>query len=1041
VTSVTTGISGLSADTTYHFRLDATNANGTNYGSDATFTTTGPPTIDNQSGISSATTANLSAQINPFGLDTTCQVQYATDQDFQSSGYANATTMPCSPSELGSGFGDQSATATLSGLQLNTTYHYRFIATNSAAANGVDGADQTFTTFGVKSVSVQAVDQNGNPYTQAGGHPYELVSDVQFNTIGPFVPAANFRDLSVDLPAGLIGNPTATPTCTSAALISLECSGATQVGTIALSGSIASPTGGFPLYNMVPPPGEPARFGFYVDGGITGHIDTSVRTGGDYGITAAGLRIDPDAGITEIGVTIWGVPADPSHDVDRGCPTPGRSGEYGPCSSGAPLVPFLTNPTSCSGPQTATVRTDSWQDPGDSVTATSTMPAVTGCNALPFNPSITVQPDTSVADSPSGLHVDLHMPQDGLVNPTGLAEANLKDATVTLPAGVSVNPPAANGLTACTPAEIGIDNANEPSCPDSSKIGSVEVDTPLLADHLTGGVYVAQQNENPFNSLLAIYVTAEADGTLVKLAGHVVADPVTGQLVTTFSSNPQLPFTDFKLDLFGGPQAALATPESCGTIATASDLSPWSGGPDASLSDPFAVGSGCVSGFAPSFTAGTQNTQAGSYAPFVLSLSRSDVDQNLQGLSVVLPPGMLAKLAGVQECSDAALAAAATKSGAQELADPSCPAGSQVGTVQTGAGTGPDPFFVPGKAYLTGPYKGGPYGLAVVVPAVAGPYDLGTVVVRQALYVDPTTAQVTSVSDPFPTILDGIPLRVRRVDVTLNRSQFTVNPTSCNPMAVGGTLTSTGGLTYNGSSRFQLGGCSSLGFSPRLAFRLTGRGQTHSGNHPTLTATLTQGGGQANIRSARVALPLSLALDTNNSQHVCNYDVAQAVHGGAVPCPASTVIGQATAQTPLLDRPLSGPVYLVQGIRFGKQGQRIHTLPSLLVPLRGQIAIDLRASSAVNGAQQLVTTFSTIPDAPVSKFTLTITGGPKGILVITGRGQTICGKAQVANSSFAAQSGRANTQNDTMATPCVKAARKHARRHGKRHGKRQGRKR
>jgi hypothetical protein len=312
------------------------------------------------------------------------------------------------------------------------------------------------------------------------------------------------------------------------------------------------------------------------------------------------------------------------------------------------------------------------------------------------------------------------------------------------------------------------------------------------------------------------------------------------------------------------------------------------------------------------------------------------------------------------------------------------------------------------------------------------------VVVRQALYIDPTTAQVTVVSDPFPQTLDGIPLRLRRVDVAIDRPSFTINPTTCDPMQIAGTMSSVGGMTAPVSSRFQVGGCQGLGFSPRLQFKLTGNGQTHSGNHPTLTATLTQGGGQANIRSAKVALPLSLALDINNSQHVCNYDTAQAVHGGAVGCPASTIVGQATAQTPLLSQSLSGPVYLVQGIRFGKNGQRIHTLPSLLVPLRGQIAIDLRASSAVNGAQQLVTTFNTIPDAPVSKFSLTINGGRKGLLVITGRGKTICGASQVANSDFGAQSGKADNQNDTMATPCGRAAhaKRHARRHGKRHGTR-----
>jgi hypothetical protein len=444
------------------------------------------------------------------------------------------------------------------------------------------------------------------------------------------------------------------------------------------------------------------------------------------------------------------------------------------------------------------------------------------------------------------------------------------------------------------------------------------------------------------------------------------------------------------------------------------------------------LGCGDPNLFAPSFTAGVTNPQAGAYSPFTVTFSRTDQDQPFSGLTAALPPGLTAKLAGVPLCSDGDASAG------------TCPAASQVGTATVASGPGSEPLWIPQPgapqpaAYLTGPYKGAPYGLAVEAPAVAGPFNLGTVVVRQALYVDPTTAQVTAVSDPFPTILDGIPLQIRTVSVTVGRPGFTLNPTSCDPMSITGSLLSTGGLSAPVSSRFQVGGCQELGFSPKLAFSLTGRGQTHSGNHPTLTATLTQGPGQANIRSARVALPLSLALDVNNSQHVCNYDVAQAVHGGAVGCPSSTVVGQATAQTPLLDRPLTGPVYLVQGIRFGRNGQRIHTLPSLLIPLRGQIALDLRASSAVNGAQQLVTTFGTIPDAPVSRFTLQINGGRKGILVITGRGQTICGKSQVANAQFAAQSGSTAAPNPRLATPACAGfhARRRARAHGRRHARR-----
>ncbi len=906
--------------------------------------------------------------------------------------------------------------------------------------------------FGVANFNVSATNQDGTADSQAGSHPYELTTSFAFNLTtdaqGDSVTDGQVKDVQVALPPGIVGNPTTVPQCLpqnlQQTLVTAGVNGCpidSQIGmvTLHLKDRFLPATAYVPLYNMAPPAGTSAEFGFNMFG-IGVYMTVEVRTGQDYGLTISSPDISAAFEVAGLSVAVWGIPEDPTHNAQR-CPDSNpftgqcTGSSYGnePHPAGIPLKPFLTLPTSCGAPLIATIRADSWLTPELWQTASSTLPAPTGCDKLGFVPSLIVRPNTMIADSPSGLSVDLQVPQAGLVNPTGLAAANLKDATVTLPQGVSVNPSSANGLAACSPAQIGINNANEPSCPDAAKVGTVEVDTPLLPDPLKGGVYVAQQDNNPFNSLLAIYVTAYADGVWVKLAGHVVADPVTGQLQTTFDNNPQLAFSDFKLDFFGGPLAALATPDACGTYMASSQFTPWSGTAPVSSSNTFEITSGCVSGFAPSFTAGTQNAQAGAYSPFVLSMSRSDVDQSFSGLAVKLPPGMLAKLAGVQECSEQQVASisSAPGTGAAQAANPSCPASSQVGTVQVGVGAGPEPFFLPGTVYLTGAYKGASYGLAVVVPAVAGPYDLGTVVVRQALYVDPTTAQVTDVSDPFPTILDGIPLRIRRVDVNLNRPDFTVNPTSCDPMSVGGILSSTGGLLAGVSSRFQVGGCASLGFSPKLHMRLTGRGQTHSGTHPTLTATLTQAGVQANLASARVALPLSLALDPNNSQHVCSYDVAEAVHGGAVGCPASTIVGSATAYTPLLSQPLTGKVYLVQGIRFGKAGQRIRTLPSLLIPLRGQIALDLRAKSSVNGAQELVTTFPTIPDAPVSKFSLTINGGRRGILVITGRGRTVCGKPQVANAQFGAQSGKQELLNPRLGTPACRGF--HAKKHGKKH--------
>jgi hypothetical protein len=872
--------------------------------------------------------------------------------------------------------------------------------------------------FTAVNFSGSTINADGTPDTQAGSHPFESTTSFTFKTDAHGVPVENMKDIQVELPSGFVGDPNATPKCTLEELDANQCPGASQIGTLTLSATVNLFNGPQPVYNMVPPAGVAAQFGTNLLL-LDAFIDISVRTGGDYGLTAGLTNTPTVLPLFGSSLTLWGVPADPAHDSSRVC-----AGGVRGCSAGAAQKPFLTMPTQCSGPLTYNLVADSWQ--GGSTTSSFTTTdgsgnpvGINGCGLLSFNPSISVRLGTTAADSPTSLAVDVHVPQ-APDNPGSLATPALKNTVVTLPQGVSLSPSSGDGLQSCSPTQIGFNNASEPTCPDTSKIGTVEIDSPISADPLTGGIFLAQPPD-PFRGSLTIYAVAEADGTLIKLAGNIVTNPTTGQLTTTFANSPQLPFTDFKLDFFGGARATLATPESCGTDTATSDMQAWSApgsGPDPTPSDSFVINSGCVSGFAPSFSAGMTNPQAGAFSSFGLSFSRSDTDQELSGLSVTLPPGMLAKLAGVQECSDAQIAHAAGNSGAAEQASPSCPASSQVGTAETGAGPGSDPFFLSGKVYLTGPYKGAPYGLAVVVPAVAGPFDLGTVVVRQALQVDPTDAHVTVVSDPFPTILQGIPLRLRRVDVLLNRANFTVNPTSCNAMNVAGALTSAAGAIANVSSRFQVGGCQSLGFSPKLAIDLSGRGKTRSGNHPTLTANLVERSGQANISSARVVLPLSLALDPNNSRRVCSFSVAQAVHGGAVGCPANTIVGTASASTPLLSQPLTGNVYLVQGIRFNAAHQQIRTLPTLLIPLRGQEALDLRASTAVNGAGQLVNTFSSVPDVPVSLFKLQITGGSKGLLVITGSGENICTSRQISTATLDAQSGKQENLSIKMGTPC-----------------------
>ena len=555
---------------------------------------------------------------------------------------------------------------------------------------------------------------------------------------------------------------------------------------------------------------------------------------------------------------------------------------------------------------------------------------------------------------------------------------------------------AADGLQACSESQFGWGNGSEPTCPNASKIGSAEIDSPIQADPLVGGIYLAQQNANPFGSLLAIYVSAESDGVLIKLAGHVVADPVTGQLVTTFDNNPQLPFSDFKLDFFGGPRAALATPENCGTFTATAALTPWSGSAAATPSDPFSINAGCVNGFSPSFTAGSQSTEAGAFTSFALSLSRSDTDQELSGLSVTLPPGLLARISSVPQCTPAAGGA--------------CPAASLVGTVEAGAGPGPHPFFLPGSVYLTGPYKGAPFGLEEIIPAIAGPLNLGTVVVRQSLNISKSNAQVTVVSDPFPTILQGIPLRIKRIDVDLTRSNFIVNPTNCGPLSISSTMTSVNGASSTQSQRFQVGGCGDLGFSPTFKMNFKGKAN-HAGKHPTLNVTLTQPGGQANLSSVKLTLPLSIALDAKNSQHVCAVSAA-----ASDSCPASTNIGHATANTPDLSGPLSGIVFLVQGIRTNRSGQTIKTLPALLVTLRGQIALDLTGKTTVSH-NKLVTTFGSIPDAAISRFALTINGGSRGILVTT---KSLCRTKQVARVTEVGQNGKSHNASPKISTSCHK---------------------
>jgi hypothetical protein len=912
---------------------------------------------------------------------------------------------------------------------------------------------------GDNGLSALLSEEDGSAATGAGSHPSQLTVDLALNTKPGMVTdtsttaltsGGGLRDMRNYLAAGLIVNPGASGArCTEAQLETTTCPNAAGIGR---GGTLLS-FAGFPfttndaLYNLVPPPGYPAAFGFNPFGtGIYVHVLGGVRPG-DYTLSATTPDIPNlfNHMLYSAELQIWGDPSSPSHDLVRGHCGNGQAA-FPPgtvCSVDRQEVAMISLPTNCQEPMALEAEYDSWGKPGEwldrSIPFTDLEGAaadeVSGCNALQFDPTLSARPTTNLADSPSGLDVDLAIPQSEKV--AGGGTAHLKAATVALPEGLVVNPSSANGLEGCSPEQVGIDPATgladgtDPSCPNASRIGTVEVETPLLAQYdsegnverdpdgntiaepVGGSVYLASPHENPFGSLLAIYVVFEDKdrGILVKLAGKVSPDPQTGRLTTSFEDNPQLPFSHFKLHFFGGAAAPLRTPLACGAKTTGSVLTPWSEpeGAAVSTTDSFQISAspagGCASSEAAApgnvaFSAGTIAPQAGAYSPLVLKLAREDGTQPIASIDTTLPPGLTGKLAGIAYCPEGALAAAAAKSGRSEQGSPSCPADSEVGSVNVGAGAGPAPYYTQGKAYLAGPYKGAPLSLAIVTPAVAGPYDLGTVVVRTALYVDPETARIRAVSDPIPQILEGIPLDVRSIALRMDRPDFTLNPTSCDPMALSGSASSPFGSVTSLSSSFQVGGCQTLPFKPKLVLRLKG-GTTRSA-HPALSAVLTARPGEANIARTVVALPHSEFLDQGHIRTVCTR-----VQFAAEQCPARSVYGKATAVTPLLAEPLSGPVYL-----RSNGGDR--ELPDLVADLRGQIHITLVGyiDSLKGGIR---TSFEGVPDAPVSKFVLQMQGGKKGLIV---NSRNICKAENRADVQMDGQNGKAYGSTPKLLAKC-----------------------
>ncbi len=914
--------------------------------------------------------------------------------------------------------------------------------------------------LGFANMNTWFTNADGSFDTQAGSHPYEMTVAFAINREsgeGRFVPSGGeARSLDAELPPGLVGNPNAVPQCTRERF---DEEGNPESGGNGLNGCPASSNIGwveveakgfeggalFPVFNLVPPAGVAAQFAFDIIGGNEVFIDARVRSGGDYGITAETPDV-PQRGTLFFRSTFWGVPGDPSHDPERygtGCIPDGNGG----CGSNGGTTPFLTLPTSCQGPQTFTTEeTGTWQDehayvsrPFVSQDQNGQPAGYTGCERLVhFEPTVNLAPDTAFSDTPAGLTATVKLPQG--LNPEGLATSGLKETTVTLPEGVVINPGQATGLVACQPSEENLGGESEafdgpPSCPAASKVGTDEIATPLLPKRLKGNVYILQNNPPD----LQLLVAASGEGVNLKLIGTVHLNEQTGQLVTKFKGTPQdpgtpdAPLTEFVLSFSGGAQAALVTPQLCGTYGSTADFTPWSSPfvQEALLESKFQIsngpaGSACQDPlpFAPVMTAGATTDQAGGYTDFSMLLQRGDGQQRVSNLSFKTPEGLLGMIAKVPLCGEPQAAAG------------TCSPTSQIGHTIVGAGPGPYPLFIPqagappAPIYLTGPYKGSPFGLSIVVPLIAGPFNLGTEIVRARIEVDRHTSQITVITDPLPTIVKGIPADLRSINAVIDKPEFMFNPTDCNPMSFSGTATSTEGVVAPLSSHFQMGSCQALKFQPN--FKVSTTGKTSRSNGASLTAKIiyptgnlgaNQASSQSNINSVKVDLPKQLPSRLTTLQKACT---AATFAANPANCPSASIVGHAKAITPVLPVPLEGPAYFVS--HAGEE------FPSLIVVLQGYgVTVELVGTTFINNKTNITSsTFKQVPDVPIGLFELTLPQGKYSALAANGN---LCKTKLTMPTAFIAQNGATLNQSTPITvTGCTKTkTKKKVKKSGKDH--------
>jgi hypothetical protein len=951
-------------------------------------------------------------------------------------------------------------------------------------------------TFGIEqsSLSVVPEEDDGTVDALAGSHPFQLTTSFNLRqNADPFHPPGLPKDVSIELPAGVVGNATSLPQCSDHdfhenvhnSVTVNHCSAASVIGvasvTIDEPDTLKFDTLPVPVFNLVPEAGEPARFGFEAAGAVV-TLDPSIRTGSDYGVTVSVHNLTQLAATLASTVTIWGTPGDSRHAASRGwgClinehyATESEGSVSCERSQGVEAKPFLTLPTICNVPFATTVSGDSWPiketvltEPvvhqfgpvGYTLSEGTHEIELTGCDQLAFDPSMEAQLDTNEASSPAGITVRVRVPQvtEGA---DGRASSTIKDITVALPEGVSVNPASAGGLAACTESEVGFEGNDaatgvamfSPSlpanfCPEASKIATVEAVSPLLpaTQHLVGALYLASQNANPFGSLIAFYMVMQntESGVLVKLPGEVKLDPNTGRITATIKNVPPLPFEEAVVKFFGGSRAALASPTLCGQPSeeryrTTASFAPWSGGEAIQSASGFGITSGpggapCPNAvgdqspttvpFAPKLKAGTAGLQAGGYTSIATHVERSDGEQEVGALSFRLPPGLAGVVASVVPCGETA------------ADEGTCGPDSLIGQASVTVGVGTTPYQVNGgQVFLTGPYRGAPFGLSITSPAKAGPFDLGKgacdcIVVRASLSIDPHTTQVTVTTDSsgpnaIPRMLEGIPLKIRSIDATVNRPHFAFNPTNCEPMSITGDFASVLGASASATVPFQVANCARLGFAPKFSATVNGKWSKRDGVAFGVKLAYPQGsfGTQANIAKVKVVLPRQLPSRLSTLQEAC---LAKVFEADPTKCPAHSLVGHATVKTPVLPVPLTGSAYFVAegGAQF----------PLLILVLKGDnVTVDVVGNTAIKHGIT-TSTFKATPDVPFSSFELTLPQGPFSAL---GAFSNLCNQKLSMATEIVGQNGAVLTKPTKIAvTHCARPARaksKSAKRHASR---------